>query len=249
MSKSRYYYDLKEHARYFPRDFRIAHIFADVTHVPDQPSIVKSRPILGNIENSVLMKLNKLRHYQFVHDKTRFEEKKSIAVWRGSAHSQKRIALVRGYHDHPLCDVKTANRKDRGGAFMSPASQMSFRYILSVEGNDVATNTKWIMASQSLCIMPQPVYETWYMEGALKQGVHYVEVRSDFEDLEEKILYYENHTNEAREIIRNANAYVAQFLDEPREHLVSLLVLYKYFALTGQLNPSARLAHLWVGNR
>lgn len=35
--------------------------------------------------------------------------------------------------------------------------------------------------------------------------------------------------------MRNANAHVAQFLDPHHERLISLLVMQKYFALSGQL--------------
>ncbi len=34
--------------------------------------------------------------------------------------------------------------------------------------------------------------------------------------------------------MRNANAHVAQFLDPRRERLISLLVMHKYFVLSGQ---------------
>ena len=122
---------------------------------------------------------------------------------------------------------------------------MKYRYIISIEGNDVASNLKWIMASNSLCLMPAPVYETWFMEGTLQPGLHYVQLRSDFADLEEKILHYEKHPDQAREIVRNANAYVKQFAHRRREQVLSLLVLYKYFALTGQLEPNPKVAALW----
>ncbi|GIT56603.1 MAG: hypothetical protein Ct9H300mP18_00320 [Candidatus Neomarinimicrobiota bacterium] len=39
---------------------------------------------------------------------------------------------------------------------------------------------------------------------------------------------------EALQIINNANAYVDQFKDSKREKLISLLVLDKYFSLSGQ---------------
>src|SRR5579872_4227750 len=58
MKNSFYYYDLKEHARYFPRSFRLSYQFGDVVTVPPCATIVKSRPIAGRNENSVLMKLD-----------------------------------------------------------------------------------------------------------------------------------------------------------------------------------------------
>ena len=247
MSRSMYYYDLKEHARYYPRQFRLNYRFGDLTGAPDSPSFVKSRPIGGNNANSVLMKLDKFRHFHFPTDRTAFRDKKPMAVWRGAPHNAKRAALLRRYRGHPLCDVGQPDDRLtalRRAGFLSIADQMEFRYILSIEGNDVATNLKWIMASNSLCFMPAPVYETWFMEGLVEAGRHYVRLRPDFEDLEEKILYYERHPDEALAIIAAANAYVRTFLDEPREQLISLLVMYKYFVLTGQLKPDRRYAGL-----
>jgi hypothetical protein len=247
MAKSMYYYDLKEHARYFPRDLKLNHVFGDVTHVPARPAIVKSRPIGGNNHHSVLMKLEKFRHFYFPRDRSAFRDKKPMAVWRGGTHNPKRMALLALPRDPALCDVgqthgeRAAEMRKR---FLSPVEQMQFRYIISIEGNDVATNLKWILASNSLCIMPKPVYETWFMEGSLAPGRHYAEVRDDFSNLEETIGYYEDHLDEAGELIHNANEHARQFFDERREQLLSLLVLHRYFVVTGQVDDNLRLESL-----
>ena len=94
------------------------------------------------------------------------------------------------------------------------------------------------MSSNSVCVMPKPKYETWFMEGTLEAGVHYIEVNDDFSNAEEKINYYSTHTEEALQIVKNANAYVDQFKDSKREKLISLLVLDKYFSLSGQNQES-----------
>ena len=91
------------------------------------------------------------------------------------------------------------------------------------------------MASNSLCFMPRPRFETWFMEGRLEPWRHYVPLRDDCADIEEKMDYYATHTDEALEIIANAQRHVAQFKDRQRERLVSLLVARKYFELSGQL--------------
>ena len=86
--------------------------------------------------------------------------------------------------------------------------------------------------------MTKPKYETWFMEGTLEPGFHYVELADDFSDLEEKLIYYQQHAGEAKRIIENANNYVKQFLDRKQEHLIGLLVMQKYFEKTGQLRSS-----------
>ncbi len=153
-----------------------------------------------------------------------------------------RAALVASHGNSAFCDVGHVSRnftevpaKD----VLSPAQQFQYRYIISVEGCDVATNLKWIMASNSVCIMPRPRYETWFMEGRLIPGHHYVEVRDDFSDLEEKIEALEADPMRAREIVANANRHIGTFLQRRNEKLTSLLVLQKYFEATEQLPPSA----------
>jgi spore maturation protein CgeB len=83
--------------------------------------------------------------------------------------------------------------------------------------------------------MPRPKYETWFMEGTLIPDHHYVCIKDDYSDLEEKLNYYIEHPDEAQRIIDNAHEFVAQFRNKRREKIISLLVLDKYFRKTGQL--------------
>ena len=90
------------------------------------------------------------------------------------------------------------------------------------------------MSSNSVCVMPKPKYESWFMEGKLKDGVHYIQVKDDFSDAEAKIDYYKNENDRCIEIIENANKFVQQFKNQKRERLIQLLILKQYFELTGQ---------------
>ena len=109
---------------------------------------------------------------------------------------------------------------------------LDFKFIMSLEGNDVASNLKWIMSSNSIAVTPRLTQETWFMEGTLIPNYHYVEVKEDFSDLEERLTYYIDHPDEAEAIICHAHEYVKQFFDTKREKLISLLVLKKYFEIT-----------------
>lgn len=73
------------------------------------------------------------------------------------------------------------------------------------------------------------------MEGTLIPGYHYVEIRPDYADLEERMHHYSTHPEEAEAIVAHAHAYIDQFRDRRRERLISLLVLKAYFERTGQL--------------
>ena len=106
---------------------------------------------------------------------------------------------------------------------------------MSIEGNDVASNLKWVMSSNSIAVMPRPLFETWFMEGRLIPNYHYIEVKPDFSDLLERMDYYSAHPEEAEAIIKHAHEYVDQFRNSRRERLISLLVLKKYFMGVGQI--------------
>ena len=232
-----YFFDTYEYLRYFPEGLQIAPLFGDITHVPDVPSITKSRPISGNNENSVLLKLDKIRHFTFVNDKNRYEDKKNMLVGRSKAHRPHRVQFLEKYINHPLCDIGQVNR-NQNPQFIRPRmtieEHLKYKFILCLEGNDVASNLKWVMSSNSIAVMPKPQYETWFMEGTLVPNVHYILIKDDFSDLAERLNYYITHTDEALQIIENAHRYIAQFRDNEREDLIALLVLKKYFKQTKQ---------------
>jgi hypothetical protein len=233
-----YYFDIQKVLRYFSPTRRFKRLFGDVTKIPEQPTFVKSRPIDGNNKNAVLLKLNTVRHYNFINDSLAYSDKKDMLVWRGNASRPHRQQMVQHYYLDPLCDIAQTNTPKDGvkppwqKGTMTIAEQLQYKFILSIEGNDVATNLKWIMSSNSLCFMKKPIYETWFMEGQLLPGVHYVLLADDYSDLSEKIAYYQKHIDEAEQIIANAQAYVEQFKDTRQERLVSLMVVNKYFTMS-----------------
>ena len=240
-NRSRYFYDLMSVAKPFGLNRRLAFLYGDIKHIPDTPTIVKSRPIASYNANSVLLNLNKFRHFRQSYDSIPFAEKSPTVVWRGRLCNKMRVTLAQRFENHPSFDIGYAKKGtrialDKGGVapkpFLSIPEHCRHRYILSVEGNDVATSLKWILSSNSLCLSPALKYETWFMEGTLKPGVHFVELRPDFEDLEDKVAYYEQHPDEALAIIKNAKAHWQQFLDKDREKLISYLVMQKYFENT-----------------
>lgn len=118
--------------------------------------------------------------------------------------------------------------------YLTIPQQLEYKFVCCIEGNDVATNLKWVMASNSLAVMPRPTYETWFMEGRLIGGYHYVEIKKDYSDLIEKMEYYIRHPEEAERIIEHAHEYVRQFMNPKQEAVISLLVMQKYFYRTKQ---------------
>ena len=152
-----YYIDYKRLINYFPKEIKFDYLFGDITHIPKIPCFLKSRPIFNDQtnQNSLLLKLNKIRHYYFVKDEYKFDEKISKLVWRGKNNQPDRLTFLEKFHANPLCDIGDILKKSVGkpyhAAFMSIPDQLKYKYVLSMEGKDVATNLKWIMASNSVC--------------------------------------------------------------------------------------------------
>ena len=244
-----YFFDSYEYTRYFNQELKADFKFGDVTFVPEEPAIVKSRPIHGNNSNSVILNLDKVRHFMFLNDKKDFRKKKNMLVGRNVVGQAHRIKFLEMYIDHPLCNVGKINNDDNHHNLLRERltieEQLNYKFILCLEGNDVASNLKWVMSSQSLAVMPVPKYETWFMEGTLIPNYHYVLIKDDYSDLEERMEYYIKHTDEAREIIKNAHHFIEQFKIKKREDLISLLVLEKYFYKTGQKKISDNLKFIF----
>lgn len=227
-----YYLDSMVYARWFDPSCRWILLQGDITFVPELPSIVKSRPIGDNNANSVLMKLNKVRHFIFVNDNKSFKEKEDRAVFRGKVKDKPiRLLFMEKFFGNSRFDAGAIDmvKAEWKCEKMSIYDHLRYKYVISLEGNDVASNLKWVMSSNSIAVMPRPKYETWFMEGRLKPNYHYIEVKADLSDIEEKMDYYTSHPDEAEAIIKHAHEYVEQFKDSRRERLISLLVLDRYF--------------------
>ncbi|MDE6555448.1 MAG: lipopolysaccharide A protein [Duncaniella sp.] len=237
-----YFLDLYRVLRYFRSDLRFDYIFGDLRDEADRPTFVKSRPVTGGCTRSVLLKLNTLRHYRWVDDDGMdFASKKDMIVCRNHLAQPWRLEFVRKYFDNPRCDLGHASALPLPGTepwakpFMSVRDQLNYRFIACLEGNDVASNLKWVMSSNSLAVMPRPKVETWFAEGMLRGGEHYVEIKDDYSDLIERLDYYSSHPKEADEIIANAHRYIEKFRNDRLELATGLLTAERYFRMTGQM--------------
>ena len=234
-----YFFDLYKLFSFFDNKKKLDFIFGDITKAQKIPTIVKSRPII-NSDDSIILNLNKVRHFHFINDHKKFIDKKNKAVWRGYGENSKaRQYFLKNYHHISMFNIgQTGPVLDAPWVknFMPISKQLDYKFIFCIEGVDTATSIKWVMSSNSVCVMPKPKYETWFMEGALQPDVHYIEISDDFSNAEQKIKYFIEHPNKVLKIIENAQAHVEQFKHAKREKLISLMVLDKYFSLSGQNN-------------
>ena len=238
-----YVFDTYEWNRYFPAHLKWVLGPGDVTNTFNVPTITKSRPIEAckTNPNSVLINMDKVRHFMFFDDPVAFDKKQNQVIFRGAITGKaNRMFLMDNFFNNPLIDIRdtakdsTYPEEMRQHVETTIYGHLKYKYILSLEGNDVASNLKWIMNSNSIAVTPALRFETWFMEGSLKANEHYIEVKSDFSDVVERISYYNDHPNEARDIVNNAHEHCRQFFNKDMERLISLMVMDKYFRLTGQ---------------
>ena len=232
-SPKSYFFDTYEHARFLPPNTPLDFVFGDVTHVPDYPSLVKSRPIVVGNDNSVLLNMDKARHFVWINNDKPFVSKKDRLIGMSAVYQHNRYDFFEKYFGHPLCDLGDVGINGIGKPEwvkpkISLLEHLNYKFILSLQGNDVATNLKWIMSSNSIAVMPKPTMETWFMEGSLIGDRHYIELRPDYSDLEEKLQYYIARPKECLQIIENAHAHCRRFFKKEVEDLCSFRVLERY---------------------
>ena len=248
-----YYYDSRAFLRYVPPELRFFLLPGDAR--PDVPpaTLAKARPLApeGRSDNSawVLLPLNQIRHLNFIRDPFPHDAKAPLAVFRGKVKGSTwnnskpgREIFFQALHGHPRYDLGDTVRKPAEPSWAAPPlsiwQQLRYRYVFSIEGNDVATNLKWVLSSNSLAVTPPLTHETWFQEGLLRPHVHYIPVAPDYSDTDSVLDWYDAHPDARAAILRNAHAWVSRFLDPRRELLTALLTLARYFAATGQQLPS-----------
>ena len=233
LKNSGYTYDLYNILYPFREELRFNFIPGDVTTIPDYPTFVKSRPIAGKNDNSVLLPLDSQRHFRFVNDRIRYADKIDGVVWRGAAYQEHRQRFLESCNGLSFINAgNTAVPKKGNVPFAKPKmsinEQLKYKFVLSLEGNDVATNLKWIMSSNSVCIMPCPKYETWYREGTLIPNHHYIEIRDDFSDIEDVFARYVNDNHACELIINNAQDFVSNYFSSGNMLNIARSVALKY---------------------
>ena len=136
-----YFFDIYPFLRMQKKDLRFYYIDEDIDTEAPQPTFVKSRPVTASPTNSVLCRLNSLRHFRFVKDTVPFREKDDIIVSRNVVVQPWRIALLEKYFGHPATDFGQTNltggRPEWIKPFMPVEEQLRHKFIMCVRGVSV----------------------------------------------------------------------------------------------------------------
>ena len=221
------------------------------------PTLVKSRMIADRDSGCVLLPLDQRRHWGDLPGIAAldipFRKKDDRLVWRGATTgifkpwypgmpyaSRFFVASVK---DDPAFDigfseivdirpetsdlpVETLRAKLRPP--LTIARQLQSKFLLSLEGNDVASGLKWMLYSNSTVLMPRPTCETWACEGELIPYEHYVPVKDDLSDLREVHDWCLANLDACEEIAQNGKRFIARFLDRENEDRLCRRIVSTY---------------------
>lgn len=225
--------DFHNFFKYFDKKFNLI-LNIDINRNIKFPIFCKTRVIEENSKDIVLLNFDYIRHFKFISDDIKFENKKSLVLFCGYCKNETINTIL----NKNQCVVTNIVEWDNKLNWMSLNEQLKYKFILSIEGwrrsigqssGEVATNLKWILSSNSLCFMPKPTIESWFMEDRLIPNYHYVLIKDDLSDIEEKCIYFSNNQEEAVKIIKNANNFCKQFKNYFKEIYIQHKVIEKYF--------------------
>jgi hypothetical protein len=222
------------------KNFNIYIAFGDINVKMKKYCFTKSRPIDLINNFNILLNLNTPRHWKGLDDVTNFDipfdKKNNKIIWRGTTTGNKRVKFVEKYQNHQNedIDIKFSNLcqnvidNNYILSILSIKEQLQSKFLISIEGNDVATNLKWILYSNSVVIMPKPTVCSWIMEDKLISGTHYIEIKSDYSDLEEKYEWCLNNLEECKKVAEAGKKYIDLFLNQENEKKITNKIIEIY---------------------
>jgi hypothetical protein len=222
------------------KNFNIYIAFGDINVKMKKYCFTKSRPIDLINNFNILLNLNTPRHWEGLDDVNNFDipfdKKNNKIIWRGKTTGNKRVNFVEKYQNHQNqhIDIKFSNLcqnvidNNYILSILSIKEQLQSKFLISIEGNDVATNLKWILYSNSVVIMPKPTVCSWIMEDKLISGLHYIEIKSDYSDLEEKYKWCLNNLEKCKKVAEAGKKYIEQFLNQENEKKITNKIIEIY---------------------
>ncbi len=200
----------------FSLDIPCLSISADGIDNEGLPALVKTRYI-NDEKAGILCPLEYTRHWGEIKQlkDIPWENKKNECVWRGATTGNKRVVFYHLYKTkyNVGISMECQGQKVEVTSSLSIDEMLTYKYIISIPGNDKDSGLNWKLASNSVVIMAPPTIESWLMEGLLKPYVHYVPLKEDYSNLDEIIEWCQTHDTECMKINKRAKLFMKQFED------------------------------------
>jgi len=206
------------------------------SNIESKGSSCKLQQNVARSIETILLPLNRHRHYGIVssvpENDIPYEQKIPKAVWRGQYGKPSnrdsdsmttddiKYALVYQHLNSTIVNAKYSKHiKDAPshliGQYLDMSQQLKYKYIISIEGNDVSSGLKWMLFSNSIVLTPSFTWESWTMEGMLKPFVHYIPINNDMSNVEEMIEWAESHPEESKLISERSTLFIYDLLFHP----------------------------------
>ena len=218
------------------KDFKFLFHYGEHGHnTKSMPVIRKSRR--NNDSLSIIFNFRTLRLtlpcYKVLKKDIKWSKKEDTVIWRGATTGkEQRVKFVEKYFQTFDVGFATTKQKPEYQEFkrkkVSIKKQLKNKFIISLEGNDVASNLRWVLSSNSVPIMPKPEWQSWIMEEKLMPYVHYLPLNKELDNLEELISWAKLNDEKCQEIAENGKLYMAQFLDKKKDLIVHKTLLEEY---------------------
>ena len=170
--------------------------------------------------------------------KIKWSNKKSIAIFRGSSTgcgtnetNNKRLKLVslsnknnldvalttltgkmKVYNQNIyLIDFKKYEKYI--GSFLDGTEQSKYKYIFNIEGNSQAYRYSTEFAKQSIILNVKSEYYMWFNKLIIKNK-HFIEIDSNYDNLQETITYLINNDNKAEKIAHNGYKFYKKYINK-----------------------------------
>lgn len=179
--------------------------------------------------------------------KKTFKEKLPLLFWRGATTGGwNDFQIKRGYagkaverkdiiqyfekHPHKNIDILFSTKKPKALTLMETLQEanVNHKYLIDLQGNDVASNTYWIYKKNCIVFRADFLksYNAWDLY--LEPWVHYVPFsHENYSDLVEKIKWCEKNTSKCEKIIKAANNLHSLMMDNNRKEKVYSIMLNK----------------------
>lgn len=110
-------------------------------------------------------------------------------------------------------EIKFAIKNTKG--FTKMIDIFKYKFIICPEGHDCSSMLNWVLASNSMAIVPPFHFDNVIINSKMLQPyIHFVPIKEDFSDLESVINWCLENDSKCQEIVKNANNYMKDLIDK-----------------------------------
>lgn len=120
-------------------------------------------------------------------------------------------------------------------SWIDRAEQIKYKYILDIDGNSSTWDaTAWKLNSGSVLFKTDGAWRQWFYD-EFRPWIHYVPIKDDFSDIDDKFTWCETHQDECRAMIRACKALFQKVYHYPN---VVKYTISKLFEVSGLPQPT-----------